>query len=136
MPKGQLYINGKDAFTEWGISLESTALSALLTPAPNKALPENKSRLLDGKTFVEIPRKVDERTVVLPINLIASSEQQFFEHYNSFCEELAKGKLEIKTSFQPGKIYYMEYISCNQFTQFMRGIANFSLKLCEPNPTR
>ena len=31
-------------------------------------------------------------------------------------------------------IYKTIYLSCNQFTQFMRGIASFSLKLNEPNP--
>lgn len=136
MPKGQLFINGKDAYEEWGVSLSDTALSALMTPPPNKSLPENKSRALNGKSFVEIPRKIDERNVVLIINLTANNEQEFFRRYNSFCNELAKGKLEINTSFNPDKTYYMEYLSCSQFTQFMRGIANFSLKLNEPNPTR
>lgn len=134
MPIGQLTINGKDAFKTWGISLEQSALSALLTPPPNKEMPENKSRAINGKIMVDIPRKIDERDITLPLNLIASSEEEFFEHYSSFCNELAQGQLIIETSYQPGKKYITEYISCNQFTQFMRGIAKFSLKLNEPNP--
>lgn len=135
MPKGQLKINGKDAFTTWGISLEQTALSALLTPPPNKEMPENKSRALNGKTLVNVPRKVDERDLTLTLNMIAPSEAEFFSRYVRFCNELAKGKLVIETSFMPGITYTTEYISCTQFTQFMRGIAKFSLKLNEPNPT-
>ena len=46
---GELFINGKDAYTTWGISMDDTSLSALMTPAPNKDLVENKSRLEHGK---------------------------------------------------------------------------------------
>ena len=41
---GWCTIYGKDAFGSWGIVLDSTALSALMTPAPNKDFIENKSR--------------------------------------------------------------------------------------------
>ena len=33
MPQEELFINGKDAYTTWGISMDDTALSALMTPA-------------------------------------------------------------------------------------------------------
>lgn len=45
MPQEELFINGKDAYTTWGISMDDTALSALMTPAPNKEFIENKSRM-------------------------------------------------------------------------------------------
>ncbi len=44
MLNGQLYINGKDAYLTWGIFLDETALSALMTPAPNKEFISNKYR--------------------------------------------------------------------------------------------
>lgn len=133
---GELFINGKDAYTEWGISMDTQSLSALMTPAPNKDLPENKSRLSDGKvviTDVGLIKK-DERQLNLTINLTAKSEDTFFARYNSFCNELAGGILEIETKYQPGVKYRTVYQSCQQFTQFMRGIAHFSLRLEEPNP--
>lgn len=49
MPQEELFINGKDAYTTWGISMDDTALSALMTPAPNKEFIENKSRMEHGK---------------------------------------------------------------------------------------
>lgn len=135
MPKGELYINGQDAYDIWGVSLDDTALTALMTPPPAKELPSNSSRLLNGKTFVSnIPRKTADRDLVLPIHLTAKDEQSFFEQYASFCEELSKGILNIRTKYQPAVTYHCEYLSCSQFTQFMRGIAWFSLKLNEPNP--
>ena len=135
MPVGELHINGKDAYTEWGISFDQTALSALMTPAPNKAYIENKSRLEHGKRVIVDNPKVDERSVTLTFNLTAKDEGQFFERYNSFCQELAKGELHIKTKYQENVVYRMVYESCSQFSQLIREIAKFSLKLTEPDPT-
>lgn len=131
---GELFINGKDAYTEWGISMDASSLSALMTPAPNKELIENKSRLEHGKRVITSNPKKDERDLTLTINLTARNEVQFFDRYASFCEELETGVLNISTRYQPGIVYKTIYLSCSQFTQFVRGIANFSLKLNEPNP--
>ncbi len=136
MPKKELFINDKDAFDEWGISMDMTSLSALMTPPPSKELPENNSRRSNGKKFVSgMPRKVADRDLTLTINLSAPDESEFFARYLSFCEELKGGALNIRTKYQPKTTYRCEYLSCNQFTQFMRGIASFSLRLNEPDPT-
>lgn len=132
---GELYINSKDAYSTWGISLTSNSISALMTPAPNKSFIENKSRLEHGKRVITTNPKVDERNVTLELQLTAKSETEFFNKYESFCEELATGVLNIRTKYQPTITYKMLYLSCNQFSQFMRGIGKFTLKLCEPNPT-
>ena len=135
MPKGELFINGLDAYERWGVSLSDTALSALMTPAPQKKFISSKSRLKDGKSIVVNNPKVDERSVSIAIHLIARNEAEFFSNYEKFCNEvLAKGYLTIETKFQQGVIYKMEYESCSQFSQFMRGIAKFTLKMTEPNP--
>lgn len=135
MPKGELFINNKDAYTTWGISMDSSALSALMTPPPQKELIENKSRLENGKRVVISNQKIDERTLTLSINLTAPDESTFFSRYESFCNELATGVLNIRTKYQPSTVYRTIYLSCTQFTQLMRGIAKFSLKVCEYNPS-
>lgn len=134
MAAGEIYINGKDAYTTWGISMDTSSLSALMTPPPVKEFIENKSRLEHGKRIITSNPKVDERDITLTFNLTAKNEEQFFSRYNSFCNELATGVLNIKTKYQPDVMYRMIYLSCSQFTQFMRGIGKFSLKLSEPNP--
>lgn len=134
MPAGEFYINGKDAYTTWGISMDTSSLSALMTPAPNKEFIENKSRLEHGKRIITTSPKKDERDITLTFSLTASSEDAFFTRYSSFCTELATGVLNIKTKYQPSVMYRMSYLSCSQFSQFMRGIAKFSLRLNEPNP--
>lgn len=133
--KGELYINGKDAYQTWGISMDDTSLSELMTPPANKAFIENESRLQHGKRVVTANPKLDQRNLTLQINLTATTETQFFARYSGFCRELATGLLHIKTKYQPGVVYKTMYLSCSQFSQFMRGIGKFSLKLCEPNPT-
>lgn len=135
MPTGELYINNKDAYLTWGISMDNTSLSALMTPIPNKELIENRSRLEHGKRIISFNPKLDERNITLTINLTAKTEEEFFLRYNKFCEELATGILNIKTKYQPDIVYHTIYLSCSQFSQFMRGIGKFSLKLNEPNPS-
>lgn len=132
--KGDLYINGKDAYDTWGISLTDGAISALMTPAPQKSIIENKSRNEHGKRVLNSNPKVDERDINLQIHLTASTKEDFFAKYESFCNELATGSLKIKTKYQPSVIYKTNYLSCNQFSEFMFGIAKFTLKLNEPNP--
>ena len=135
MPAGELYINNKDAYKTWGISLEDgTSLSALMTPVPNKAYIQNKSRLEHGKRVIVNNPKKDERIVTLPIKLVARDESDFFTKYGSFCDELALGTLVIRTKYQPTVYYKCVYISCTQFSQFMRGIAKYTLRLEEPDP--
>lgn len=134
MPAGELFINGKDAYTTWGISMDNTSLSSLMTPAPNKEFIENKSRLEHGKRVITSNPRKDERDLTLQINLTASNEDSFFARYDSFCEELETGCLDIRTKYQPTVMYRTIYLSCQQFSQFMRGVGKFILKLNEPNP--
>lgn len=131
---GQFFINGQDAYTTWGVTLSETGLSALMTPAPNKAIIENRSRLQHGKRVITDNPKKDDRDLTLVINLTARSKEQFLARYASFCQELAKGRLDIKVAAMPGTVYRMDYQDCQQFSEFMFGIAKFSLRLNEPNP--
>lgn len=136
MPRGQLYINGVDVFEQYGVSLDDQALSQLMTPAAMKDLPSNKSRLADGcLPVLNAPRKKSERTFNLTGHIVARTQQQFFNRYDGFTDFVASSPLlTIRTSFQPNTYYRCTYQSCSQFTQFMRGIAKFSLKLIEWNP--
>lgn len=131
---GELFINNKDAFTTWGIGLEDGALSALMTPSPMKDYIENSSRLEHGTRVITSNAKMDERSITLQIHLTAKDENTFLTNYASFCEELKGAVLNIRTKYQPTVMYKTIYVSCSQFSQFMRGLAKFSLRLREPNP--
>ena len=135
--KGECFINGKDAFTMWGIMFAETSFSALLTPAPVKDYIKNKSALLDGTQVVcdeYVHPKVDERDVQLVFGLKAKNLTEFLSKYSSFSEELQKGILDVRTKYQPGVTYHLLYVSCTQFTQFNGRLGRFVLKVNEPNP--
>lgn len=127
-------INGKDARTTWGIVFDSASISALMTPPPTKELIENSSRTENGKRVIIDGVKTNERDVTLTFALYANDEEAFFERYDSFCEELAGGRIDIIVGTRPGIVYRCIYKSCSQFTQYNNRLANFTLKLNEPNP--
>lgn len=131
---GECYINGKDAYSTWGIVLTDSALTALMTPAPLKPFVENKARSLDGKAVSIKNPKVDEREVQLTFSIVAKSKSDFLTKYDSFCTELKTGSLEIKTYVQPSVLYRMVYGSCSQFSMFNGKLGKFVLRVTEPNP--
>lgn len=133
---GELFINGVDAYTTWGMSLAENSLSALLTPAPNKSLLTNKVRAAHGKEIVTGQTVFkDERSLTLNLIFTADDKETFFQHYADFCGNvLAGGLVNISTSYQSGTVYKCIYESCTQFMQFCQGIGQFTLKLTEYNP--
>lgn len=135
MPKGELFINGKDAYDSFGLSLTDGALSALMTPPPIKELIESTYRKRPGKVVIPKDVVLDSRDLNLEMHITAPNRTSFLSRYNSFCNELKGGVLVINTSFQPGVYYRMIYVSCTQFSQFIGQLAKFSLKLNEPDPT-
>lgn len=136
MLKGQLLINGKDAYLTWGIFMEGTALSTLMTPAPCKEFISNSYRSKDGKRVIKHNPRLDEREMTVAFNMSAKDEDTFLANYAKFCEDiLATGEIILHTSFQPNVWYRCVYLSCTQFSQFNRELASFSLKLNEPDPS-
>lgn len=136
MPTGKLIINGKDAYKEYGIFMDDTALSTLMTPAPNKEFISNKYRSKNGKRVIMHNPCLDEREITVGFHLSAPNVDTFLAKYEKFCKEvLATGEMVINSSFQPKVWYRCVYISCTQFSQFMREMASFSLKLNEPDPS-
>lgn len=135
--RGECYINNKDAHDEWGLIFGETSLTALLTPAPVKGYVQNKSALIHGKQVLsgkENPPKIDERDLQLVFAIKAKNLTEFMSRYISFVSELEKGIIDLRTKYQPGVVYHLLYMSCQQFTQFDGRLAKFVLKLNEPNP--
>lgn len=129
-----LYINGDNARTAYGVILADGALAALRKPAPNKPFIENKSRLQHGKRVIKKNPRKDERTIVLPIQIVASNTTDFNTKYDLFCAALDTGSLLIRTSLQPTVYYRCIYNDCQQYTEFDGKYAKFMLSLTEPNP--
>ena len=131
---GELYINGKDAQVQFGVSMDDMGLTTLMTPAALKEFVENKSRAIHGKQVLVSNPRVDERDVQLTVYLTASNTADFLSKYAAFVAELQAGTIHITTKYQPSVKYRMVYKSCTQFAQFNGRLGKFSLKLSEPNP--
>lgn len=154
MPQGELFIKTKgsitpkqgasvgdgwiDAYLQWGVSFSETALSALMTPAPNKDAVENKSRIVNGKRVRRDSQyaKKDERDVSIEMHITAKSKSEFFDNYSRFCSEvLDAGFFDIKSIYCQSLIFRMTYLSCSQFSEFVQRLAKFTLRLNEPDPS-
>lgn len=133
---GELFINGKDAYDEWGIFMDENSMAQLRTPPSLKPTVSNSSRLLHGAQYVRgQPIKIAERSVTLNLQFTARSDAEFNRKYEAFIQELLTGWLHITTYHQPSVEYKMRYTGCNQYSEFFGGIAKFVLKLSEPDPT-
>lgn len=130
-----LYINGQDALATYGITLDETSLSQLLTPPGMKENIKSSSRLEHGTRVITTNAKVEARQLALGINLVATTREQFFQRYLAFCEVLKTGFIDVLTKYQKDVEYHLEYNSCQQFAQYQQGIAKFMLRVTECNPT-
>ena len=131
--KGQAYINDKDIYTTWGGVLAKGTYEALLKPAPNKTLIQNKSRLEDGKRVLINNPKLDERDVIISIWISGTNQSDYLAKYKDFTEEIASDIIRLKVPAL-GMIFKLIYMNCSNYGDYglMRG--KLTLKLNEPNP--
>lgn len=137
MKKGQVKFNNKDAYTEFGVILPNSSVSALMNLPAMKSYITNTGALEDGTQVLStgsfVP-KVAERDLTLVIYLSASSQTQFLSRLEALRSELLKGKLDIWVAQDPNHLHRCIYESSSQFTQFNGKLAKFTLKIKEPNP--
>lgn len=141
---GDLYIasqydeNGQpiewlDTWYEWGVGLEDGALDVLMTFRPNKEPIANKNVTAEGAFYVTGAGLVDERTVSVPMHIVADDKADFLMKRAAFYQAINGGLITLKIANPVEAIYRMYYISCNQYTQFLSGIAKFVLVMWESN---
>lgn len=138
------YINGDTAntYSRYGIRLAETSVTALMTPPPLKDYITNSSALEHGKRVLTDSGnrpKVNEREVQLVISLEASSLAQFLIRYRAFCDVLRQGSISLTLKIQEGdtnykETFYLNYLSCSQYSEYNGRLGKFTLKFNEPNP--
>ncbi len=132
---GELIINNQDAYTTWGVFMDSTGLSALMTPAPLKEYIINKSPLTAGKKVKPTTPMVDERDLTLTVFIKAASLPDFLQQYRAFVTELQQGDIVLQTKYEADVTYRLKYVSCQQFSNYNGRLGKFILKLNEPDPS-
>lgn len=137
--KGTLKINGKDAYTEWGVFLLDGSKSTLMMPAATKSLITNESRLQHGKRVVRTDKagnslvRVAARDVTLQFGLTANDSDTLVSRFNAFMSELEQGLVRLETTSLPTMVFRLDFVSCTSFAQYDT-LAKYAIKFNEPNP--
>ena len=132
--KGHAYINKKDIFTTWGAVLAKGTYEALLKPAPNKGLIQNKSRLEHGKVIVMNNNvcKTDERDISFSIWICGDSQKDYLEKYKSFIDEITSGIVMLNIPIL-GATFKLTYLSCSNYGDYGLTKGKLTLKMNEAN---
>ena len=133
---GDLLINGKDAFDEWGVNMGDSFLNTLLTPPPVKEYCENKSRLEDGKKVRLGNKKDDERDISLTFTIQGENQSDYISKYKAFMKEMSSGLVSINVPILGGDVYHVYYKNATSYAMSLeRTFSNIVMKVCEPNPS-
>lgn len=130
--KGDLYINEKDAWITWGVSLEDDSESKLLMPANNKEYASNKCRSQPGKQVFANNPQPEDRDLLLVVNFSAETKQEFLAKYRAFLVEINSGIITFRVT-SIGEEY--KFI-CEGFQElnYYERIGKLSIRFNEPNP--
>lgn len=134
---GELYINGKDAWTTWGVNMGEGFLDSLDAPLQMKDYIENESRLEHGKRMITANAKVDSREITLGFTIMGTSTNDYRSKKKAFLDELQKGAFTIKVpELGEDVVYKMVYTgkSISYGVNIARTFGHFTMKAVEPNP--
>lgn len=133
---GELYINGKDAWTEWGVNMGEGFLDAIDGFAPMKEYIENDSRLEHGKRVLVVDPKVASREVTLHFTIMGVSQADYRAKRIAFESELRKGSVDVKVPELGEHVYHLVYLgkSVSYGLNISRTFSTLSAKFDEPNP--
>lgn len=134
--KGELIINGVDAYDTWGVSMGKGFLDAIDTFVPMKEYVVNKSRLEDGERILLGTPKVDARDVTLAFTISGVSEVDYRNKRKLFEAELQRGMMQIVVPALGAEMYKLIYVgkSPSYNMNLARTFAEVSVKFREPNP--
>lgn len=134
---GDLIINGKDAFSTWGVRMGDGFLDAIDGFNQMKDYIENESRLEHGKRIITDNARVDSREITLQFTIEGSSESDYRSKKKAFQTELEKGAVSIKIPALGSEVYKLVYLgkSISYGLSLDRCFGKVSSKFEEPNPT-
>lgn len=133
---GDLIINGKDAWTTWGVCMGDGFLDAIDGFNEMKDYIENESRLEHGKRIITDNAKVASREITLQFTIQGSSENDYRTKKKAFQTELERGTVNIKIPAIGTELYRLVYLGKNVSygLSLDRCFGKVSSKFCEPNP--
>ena len=133
---GELFINGKDAYLEWGVNMGNKFLDALGEKAGKKEYITNDNKLKDGIEYCVAIPKTNERQLILTFTITGSSPSDFTAKKDAFFDELDKGDVSVKVPADSAKVYHLKFKdSTGSYAQNLkRTFCKVGIKFIEPNP--
>lgn len=134
--KGDLLINGMDAWETWGVNMGEDFLNVIDGFAPMKDFIENESRLEHGKRVIYAEPKIASRDLTLSFTIKGKNTYDFRAKRKAFEMELYKGKIEVVIPALGDDIYKLTYLgkSVSYAMNVTRTFCTISAKFEEPNP--
>lgn len=134
---GELFINGKDAWLEWGVNMGEGFLGAIDSFVPMKEMIENDSRLEHGKRVLVYNPKMASREMTLHFTVKGNSETDFRVKRRAFEQELQKVNVEVVVPALGEGVYRLIYLgkSVSYAMNVARTFCTISSKFEEPNPS-
>jgi hypothetical protein len=148
---GDLFIDGIDAWKQWGVFLEDGSIDKLLLPPPAKLHIENKSRSFAGKQVLKKNPQYDERDVTLVFCFASDNKVPFFEghafpNFNTrlaaFMYYILEGNV-IDDKLYPlsigvaeiDTVYNVNYVSSVELSSIDNKLGKIAIRFNEPDPT-
>ena len=131
-----LYIDGKDAFNEWGVRMGDGFLDAIAGLNEMTSFVTNESRLEPGKSVVVKNPRVASREITLSFTITGKTKSDYRAKRNAFQEELEKGKVRINVPELGEQVYKLVFTgkSISYGLSGDRCFGHLSGKFIEPNP--
>ena len=107
---GDLFINGKDAWSTWGVRMGDGFLDAIDGFNQMKDYIEDESRLEHGKRIITDNAKVASREITLQFTIEGDSGGDYRTKKKSFQSELEKGAVNIKIPALGSEVYKLVYL--------------------------
>lgn len=133
---GELIINGKDAYTYWGVNMGDRFLDALGEKAGLKEYITNDNKLHDGIDYCNFIPKVTERNLTLNFTIQGNSKSDFNLKKDAFYNELDKGDVSISVPGNSNEVYHLKFKdTTGSYAQNTdRTFCKLGVKFVEPNP--
>lgn len=140
----QLYINDKDAYTNWKAVMDDGCFEELLKPAAPKPFVENEFRSIAGKQVLPKNPQPQAREIKLNISLKCDNLSTYLTNYKAFFAELAAGLTvdEVPTGkvkfYVPALAITFKLIYTNsdiRMSNINKGFVSFQIYFTEPDPT-
>lgn len=128
----KIYLNGKDAYTTYGVSFPPEAINNIMMPCSLKDRIKNESRLEHGTRYINSGLRVKERNVTVEMHL-TTKNGEFNAKYIELLSIFEGGTIDIILGRDENVVYHFLYDSCSQFS-VVGNVAKYVLKLIEPNP--